>query len=167
MRIAVIGGGPGGLYFAALAKHLAPDDEITGWGRNAADDTFGFGVVISDETRGGSVHAAAQSRAAMQAESARWADIDAHYRGAVTTGGGHGFAAMSRKLLLVLLQRRCADVNIDVRFSTEAPDVESLRQKYELVVACDGVNSQVRKYYAEKFEPSLESRRCRYMWLGT
>lgn len=167
MRIAVIGGGPGGLYFAALAKQLAPDDEITVWERNAADDTFGFGVVFSDETLGGIEHADPQIHSAMQAEFARWDDIDVHYRGEVITSGGHGFAAMNRKRLLVLLQRRCAELNVDVRFSTEAPDVESLRQSYDLVVACDGVNSQVRKYYAEKFEPSLESRRCRYMWLGT
>ena len=100
MRIAVVGGGPGGLYFAALTKQLDPSHEITVWERNADDDTFGFGVVFSDETLGGIEHADPAIHDAMSREFARWDDIDIHYRGEVITSGGHGFAAMSRKRLL-------------------------------------------------------------------
>ena len=126
MKIAVIGGGPGGLYFSALAKQLDPHHEITVWERNAPDDTFGFGVVFSDETLGGIEHADQAVYAAMQREFARWDDIDVHYRGEVFTSGGHGFAAMSRKRLLEILQQRCRDLGVTMHFRTDAPDVEEL-----------------------------------------
>jgi anthraniloyl-CoA monooxygenase len=167
MRIAVIGGGPGGLYFAALAKRLGPDTEITVWERNAADDTFGFGVVFSDETLGGIEHADLWVYQQMEREFARWDDIDVHFRDQVITSGGHGFAAMSRKRLLQILQQRCHELGVDVRFSTPAPDVGSLKADYDLVVAADGLNSVVRNRYADVFQPVLETRRCKYMWLGT
>jgi anthraniloyl-CoA monooxygenase len=167
MRIAVIGGGPGGLYFAALARQLRPADEITVWERNAADDTFGFGVVFSDETLGGIEHADVRIYAQMEREFARWDDIDVHYQGKVLTSGGHGFAAMSRKRLLKILQQRCADLGVTVHFQTPAPDTGLLAADYDLVVAADGLNSGVRARYAETFGPSLDERRCRYMWLGT
>ena len=128
MRIAVVGGGPGGLYFAALAKQLDPRHEITVWERNAADDTFGFGVVFSDETLGGIEHADPAIYAAMEREFARWDDIDvALPRRRCITSGGHGFAAMSRKRLLEILQERCRELGVDVHFRTEAPDVDELR----------------------------------------
>ncbi|HJP72930.1 MAG TPA: bifunctional salicylyl-CoA 5-hydroxylase/oxidoreductase [Pseudonocardiaceae bacterium] len=167
MRIAVIGGGPAGLYFAALAKQLGPDDEITVWERNAADDTFGFGVVFSDETLGGIEHADERIHQQMQREFAFWDDIDVHFRGRTLTSGGHAFAAMSRKRLLQILQQRCAELGITVHFNTVAPDTEELRTTHDLVIAADGVNSPVRNRYAEAFRPTLETRRCRYMWLGT
>lgn len=167
MRIAVIGGGPGGLYFSALSKQLDPDLEITVWERNAADDTFGFGVVFSDETLGGIEHADPVVHAQMEREFARWDDIDVHYRGEVITSGGHGFAAMGRKRLLEILQQRCHDLGVDVRFETEAPDVGVLKEEYDLVVASDGLNSVVRAKYADSFRPTLDVRNCRYMWLGT
>ncbi|MBP2473019.1 anthraniloyl-CoA monooxygenase [Crossiella equi] len=167
MRIAVIGGGPGGLYFAALARQLNSGHEITVWERNAADDTFGFGVVFSDETLGGIEHADPVVHQAMQREFARWDDIDVHYRGQVITSGGHGFAAMSRRRLLQVLHQRCQDVGVRLRLSTAAPDVERLLAEHDLVVAADGVNSAVRARYAEVFRPTVEPRRCRYMWLGT
>src|SRR5699024_307569 len=161
---AVIGGGPGGLYFAALAKQIDPDHEICVWERNAADDTFGFGVVFSDETLGGIEHADPTVYEAMRAEFARWDDIDVHFDGQVITSGGHGFAAMNRKRLLLLLQQRCAALGVDVRFSTAAPDVDELRGSYDLVVAADGVGSAVREHHADVFKPSLEVRDCKYMW---
>ena len=167
VRIAVIGGGPAGLYFAALAKQLGPNHEITVWERNAPDDTFGFGVVFSDETLGGIEHADAAVHDAMRAEFARWDDIDVHYRGTVTTSGGHGFAAMSRKRLLAILQGRCADLGVELRFRTGAPDAAVLKAEYDLVIAADGLNSAVRGRFAEHFRPSVETRRCRYIWLGT
>jgi anthraniloyl-CoA monooxygenase len=167
MRIAVIGGGPGGLYFSALAKRLGPQHEITVWEHNAADDTFGFGVVFSDETLGGIEHADAAIYRRMELEFARWDDIDVHYRGETITSGGHGFAAMSRKRLLEILQERCAQLGVVVHFRTEAPDVATLTATHDLVVAADGLNSAVRSRYADAFGPSLERRACKYMWLGT
>jgi anthraniloyl-CoA monooxygenase len=167
VRIAIIGGGPGGLYFAALMKQLDASHEITVWERNAADDTFGFGVVFSDETLGGIEHADERIFAQMQGEFARWDDIDVHYRGQVLTSGGHGFAAMSRKRLLEILQLRCAELGVALRFSTQAPDVADLSAQHDLVVACDGLNSLVRNRFESTFVPTIDVRRCRYMWLGT
>ena len=167
MRIAVLGGGPGGLYFAALAKQLDARHDITVWERNAADDTFGFGVVFSDETLGGIEHADLEIFAAMRREFARWDDIDVHFRGSVFTSGGHGFAAMSRKRLLAILQQRCAALGVRILFRTQAPDVASLSADYDLVVAADGMNSATRGRFAPVFGPDLERRRCRYIWLGT
>src|ERR1700754_3149680 len=153
MRIAVLGGGPAGLYFAALAKQLDVGHEITVWERNAADDTFGFGVVFSDETLGGIEHADPRIFARMRDEFAQWDDVDVHFRGQVLTSGGHGFAAMGRKRLLEILQERCRELGVDLRFATEAPDVDLLRASYDLVVASDGVNSAVRARYADVFRP--------------
>ncbi len=167
MRMAVVGGGPGGLYFAALAKQLDPRHEITVFERNAADDTFGFGVVFSDETLGGIEHADIEVFHAMRREFARWDDIDVHFRGSTFTSGGHGFAAMSRKRLLAILQARCAELGVRVGFHTEAPDVATLAADYDLVVAADGANSMTRGKYAGSFGPNLEKRRCKYIWLGT
>ena len=167
MRVAVIGGGPGGLYFAALMKQLDPTHEVTVWERNAPQDTFGFGVVFSDETLGGIGNADERVAAQMAERFARWTDIDIHFRGQRHTIGGQGFAAMSRKELLMLLQERCAELGVDVRFSTPAPDVEELRAEYDLVLAADGVNSAVRQRYAEVFRPSLDRRHNKFMWLGT
>ncbi|MGH3360082.1 MAG: lycopene cyclase family protein, partial [Nocardioidaceae bacterium] len=166
-RIAVIGGGPGGLYFAALAKQLDPAHDITVWERNDADDTFGFGVVFSDETLGGIEHADPVVHAQMEREFARWDDIDVHCKGEVVTSGGHGFAAMSRKRLLQILQRRCADLGVRVWFRTDAPDVAKLAAGHDLVVAADGLSSSVRRRYADTYRPTLDVRDCKYMWLGT
>ncbi len=172
MKIAVIGGGPGGLYFSALAQQLSQQSgrephEITVWERNAADDTFGFGVVFSDETLGGIEHADPQVYALMQREFAVWDDIDVHFKDEVVTSGGHGFAAMSRKRLLEILQARCLELGVTIHFRTEAPDVEELARTHDLVVACDGLGSAVRTRYADAFRPTLEERDCRYIWLGT
>ncbi len=167
MRIAVLGGGPGGLYFAALAKQLDARHDITVWERNAADDTFGFGVVFSDETLGGIEHADREIFARMRREFARWDDIDVHFRGTTFTSGGHGFAAMSRKRLLAILQARCASLGVRVCFRTEAPDVAALSDRHDLVVAADGMNSATRGQFAGTFAPDLERRRCKYIWLGT
>jgi anthraniloyl-CoA monooxygenase len=167
MRIAVIGGGPAGLYFSALSKQLDPAHEITVWERNAADDTFGFGVVFSDETLGGIEHADEHVYRQMEREFARWDDIDVHYRDRVLTSGGHGFAAMSRKRLLEILQARCRDLGVTMHFRTEAPPTEELAAGHDLVLAADGINSVVREAYADVFRPSVDTRACKYMWLGT
>ncbi|MEU2624800.1 bifunctional salicylyl-CoA 5-hydroxylase/oxidoreductase [Streptomyces sp. NPDC007157] len=167
MKIAIIGGGPGGLYLAALLKQLDPAHEITVWERNAPDDTFGFGVVFSDETLGGIENADTVFSEAMARRFARWTDIDIHYRGESHTVGGQGFAAMSRKELLHLLQERCRELGVILHFSTPAPEVAELRASHDLVVGADGVNSAVRAAHADAFRPSLDRRRSKYMWLGT
>ncbi|MFJ8666295.1 bifunctional salicylyl-CoA 5-hydroxylase/oxidoreductase [Streptomyces sp. NPDC093600] len=167
MRVAVIGGGPGGLYFAALAQQLSPEWDITVWERNARDDAFGFGVVFSDETLDGIAQADPAVFAAMSAEFARWSDIDVRYAGEVHVSGGHGFAALDRNRLREILQKRCAELGVDVRYSTQAPPVEELSADYDLVVAADGIRSATREHYADSFRPELDERHCRYMWLST
>ncbi|MGC5583855.1 bifunctional salicylyl-CoA 5-hydroxylase/oxidoreductase [Ornithinimicrobium sp. W1665] len=167
MRIAIIGGGPGGLYFAALTKALDPSHEITVWERNAPDDTFGFGVVFSDETLGGIEHADRAVFEAMQRDFARWDDIDVHLDGQVFTSGGHGFAAMTRKRLLEILQARCRELGVTMHFRTEAPDVEELARDHDLVLAADGLNSAVRRRFGQTYRPTLDARSAKYMWLGT
>ncbi len=167
MKIAIVGGGPGGLYFAALMKQLDPAHDITVWERNAPDDTFGFGVVFSDETLGGIENADTEFAGAMARRFARWTDIDIHYRGQTHTVGGQGFAAMGRKELLRLLQERCQGLGVTLRFRTPAPDVAELRASCDLVVGADGVNSLIRAGHADVFRPTLDRRRNKYMWLGT
>ncbi|MDX6358781.1 MAG: anthraniloyl-CoA monooxygenase, partial [Nocardioidaceae bacterium] len=171
VRIAVVGGGPGGLYFSALAQQLAATTgqthEITVWERNAADDTFGFGVVFSDETLGGIEHADRAIFEQMQREFAIWDDIDVHFKGEVISSGGHGFAAMSRRRLLEILQERCRELGVTLHFRTEAPDVDELTASYDLVLAADGLNSAIRQRYADTFRPTLDVRDCKYIWLGT
>ena len=167
LRIAVVGGGPGGLYFACLAKQLDPERHITVWERNPPDDTYGFGVVFSDETLGGIEHADAVIHERMASGFARWDDIDVHYAGEVVTSGGHGFAAMSRRQLLRILRDRAADVGVHVHFGATAPPIARLRADYDLVVGADGVNSTVRTPADATFGATYENRRCRYIWFGT
>ena len=167
MRIAVIGGGPGGLYFAALAKQLDPTRDVTVWERNPPDDTYGFGVVFSDETLGGIEHADPVIHEAMAGSFARWDDIDVRFRGEVITSGGHGFAAMSRRHLLRILRERAGALGVHLKFGELAPDLALLRTEFDLVVAADGLNSAVRAAAADHFRPTVENRHCRYIWFGT
>jgi anthraniloyl-CoA monooxygenase len=167
MRVAIIGGGPGGLYFAALMKQLNPAHDITVWERNAADDTFGFGVVFSDETLGGIENADPVIAQRMSEQFARWTDIDVVYGGETHTIGGQGFAAMGRKELLQLLQQRCLELGVEIRFRTEAPDAAALMAEYDLVLGSDGINSRVRTQFSEHFAPDLDPRVSKFMWLGT
>jgi anthraniloyl-CoA monooxygenase len=167
MRVAIAGGGPGGLYLAALMKQLDAGHDITVWERNAPDDTFGFGVVFSDETLGAVESADTEIYARMARRFARWTDIDVDVNGHSFTVGGQGFAAMGRKDLLRILQERVADLGVTVHFRTEAPDPDRLREEYDLVVASDGVNSTVRKRYADAFRPTVDRRHNKYIWFGT
>ncbi|MFD8203005.1 bifunctional salicylyl-CoA 5-hydroxylase/oxidoreductase [Streptomyces sp. NPDC059701] len=165
-RVAVIGGGPGGLYTAALLKRLDPGREVTVWERNAPDDTFGFGVVLSDETLGGIEHADPEVYAALRRDFVRWDDIDIVHRGTRQTSGGHRFAALGRRRLLEILHTRCRDLGVELRFRAEAPHPDRLARTHDLVVAADGVHSTAREAYAEVFRPRLTAHRCRYIWLA-
>jgi anthraniloyl-CoA monooxygenase len=167
VRIAVIGGGPGGLYFAGLARRLNPEHEITVWERNTSNDTFGFGVVFSAHTLGEIERADPAVLSEMRRKLCQWDDIDVHYRGGTFTMDGNGFAAMSRAGLLAILQRRCAQLGVALRFSSEIADVDTLAADYDLVVAADGVNSLSRARYAESFRPTVKAGKCRYIWLGS
>ena len=167
MKVAVIGGGPGGLYFSALVKQLDPSADITVWERNAPDDTFGFGVVFSDQTLSGIKASDVSVFEDMGKSFAYWDDIDIVVDGAGMTIGGNGFAAMSRKDLLAVLQRRAIDFGVTVHFQTEAPAAEQLMEDYDLVIACDGINSPIRERYADHFGTTIDWRKCKYIWLGT
>ncbi|MFF8950500.1 bifunctional salicylyl-CoA 5-hydroxylase/oxidoreductase [Streptomyces sp. NPDC014940] len=166
MRVAVTGGGPGGLYAAALLKRLDPEREITVWERNAPDETFGFGVVLSDETLGGIEHADPVVHEALRRDFVRWDDIDIVHRGTRHTSGGHGFAALGRRRLLEILHERCRSLGVDLRFRTEAPPAARLAAEYDLVVAADGVHSGTRDAFAHAFRPTVTAHRCRYIWLA-
>ncbi|MFJ8977990.1 bifunctional salicylyl-CoA 5-hydroxylase/oxidoreductase [Streptomyces sp. NPDC102282] len=165
-RIAVIGGGPGGLYAAALLKRLRPGREITVWERNAPDDTFGFGVVLSDETLGGIEHADPVVYRALSDAFVRWDTIDVVHRGVTRTSGGHGFAALGRRTLLRILHERCASLGVGLRFGTEAPPAAELAAGHDLVIAADGVHSATRAAHGRHFRPTVTDHRNRYIWLA-
>ncbi|TMF29561.1 MAG: bifunctional salicylyl-CoA 5-hydroxylase/oxidoreductase, partial [Chloroflexi bacterium] len=167
LKIAIIGGGPAGLYLATLVKLLNPNDEVEVWERNAADDTFGFGVVFSDETLGGIENADAAFYERLTKDFAMWDDIDVHYHGHVLTSGGHGFAAISRQRLLAILRERCVEFGVTIHYREPAPPLVRLANSFDLVVGADGVNSPTRNARADVFQPQLDVRHGRYMWLGT
>jgi salicyloyl-CoA 5-hydroxylase len=167
MRVAVVGGGPGGLFAATLVKRAGPAAEVVLFERNRADDTFGFGVVFSDATLAG-IHAADPVlRTALTEHGVHWDAIEVRLHGERLRCGGNGMAAVERKTLLGLLQRGAADAGVDVRFSTTV-DVDSvLGMGYDLVVAADGANSQLRDRFADVFEPTVETAAAKFIWLGT
>jgi anthraniloyl-CoA monooxygenase len=169
MRILVIGGGPAGLYFALLARKADPRNVVRVLERNRADDTFGWGVVFSDQTLGNLEAADAPTAAEISGSFNHWDDIDVHFRGHTITSGGHGFCGIGRMRLLQILQSRCEDLGVELVFSHEAGDDQQEARAFraDLVVAADGINSRVRTRYAETFGPDVDLRHCRFVWLGT
>jgi anthraniloyl-CoA monooxygenase len=165
-RIAVIGGGPGGLYAAALLARLDPSRDITVGERGAPDATFGFGVVLSDETLGGIEYADPEVYAALCEAFVRWDDIDITHRGTTLTSGGHGFAALDRRRLLGILQARCAELGVRVRYHSPAPPAAELALRHDLVIAADGAGSRTRAAHADVFGPVVTGHRNRYIWLA-
>jgi anthraniloyl-CoA monooxygenase len=166
VKIACVGGGPAGLFFALRMKRLDPAHEIVVYERNRVDDTFGFGVVFSDATQDAIGQADADLLAEMAGHAHRWDDIEIHCRGHVLVSTGHGFIGLSRRALLDMLARRCCAAGIAVRTEAEVADPATLPDA-DLVVGADGANSTVRQRWHAEFRPALDPRPNRYVWLGT
>ncbi|MEP6146309.1 MAG: FAD-dependent monooxygenase, partial [Nisaea sp.] len=167
MKIACLGGGPAGLYFAISMKLQDPSHEIVVFERNRADDTFGWGVVLSDETLDNLKANDPVSAEAIRAEFAYWDDVAVYYRDVRTVSTGHGFCGIGRMKLLLLLQKRARDLGIELQFEAESQSATDYMDDYDLVVAADGLNSRTRTEFSESFEPEIETRACKFVWLGT
>lgn len=165
MKVNVVGGGPGGLYAAALVKKARPDAEVSVFERNRPDDTFGFGVVFSDATLEEIADWDRPTYDAIRERFYRWDKIHVHYEGELLESDGHGFAGLSRRELLLLLHDRCRGLGVDLRFECEVDDLDPVLDA-DLVIGADGVNSRVRERFAEAFEPRIDQRPNRFVWLG-
>ena len=166
MRVACLGGGPAGLYFAIAMKLRDTSHDVVVVERNRPYDTFGWGVVLSDETLGNLQAADPASAEEIRRAFVYWDDIAVFYRGAVTRSSGHGFSGIGRKRLLNVLQDRAQALGVELRFETEIDSLEPYRG-YDLIVAADGANSRVRGALAHAFKPDIDVRLTKYIWLGT
>lgn len=167
MKIICLGGGPAGLYFAISMKLRDLSHEVTVMERNRANDTFGWGVVLSDDALVRMQRNDPVSTEAIRAQFAYWDDIAVVHSGQRTVSGGHGFAGIGRKALLILLQARARELGVDMRFEAEFRTAEDYRKEFDLVVATDGINSLVRREYEDVFQPDIDTRKCKFVWLGT
>ncbi|NDW47114.1 bifunctional salicylyl-CoA 5-hydroxylase/oxidoreductase [Ruegeria sp. PrR005] len=167
MRVACLGGGPAGLYFAISMKLRDPSHEVTVIERNKGDDTFGWGVVLSDDALENLTANDPKSAETIRSNFAYWDDIAVVHDGVRTVSGGHGFAGIGRKAMLILLQDRARELGVDLQFQTEARPIAQYQAEYDLVVACDGLNSRVRSDLAAHFKPDIDTRQCKFIWLGT
>jgi anthraniloyl-CoA monooxygenase len=167
MRIACLGGGPAGLYFAISTKLRTPDAEVILFERNKPDDTFGWGVVLSDETLTNLQVNDPVSAAEIRKNFAYWDDIALHHKGQKLVSSGHGFCGIGRKTLLQILHKRAQDLGVDLRFETEARKASDYMADFDVVVACDGLNSKTRLEFKETFQPDIDTRQCQFVWLGT
>ena len=167
MRIACLGGGPAGLYFAISTKLRAPDAEVVVFERNKPDDTFGWGVVLSDETLTNLAENDPVSAQDIRAHFAYWDDVALHHQGQKLVSSGHGFCGIGRKALLQVLHARAQDLGIDLRFETDAGAASGLMDDFDVVVASDGLNSKTRMEFEETFKPDIDMRLCQFVWLGT
>jgi anthraniloyl-CoA monooxygenase len=169
MNILCIGGGPAGLYFALLMKQQQPLARIVVVERNQPFDTFGWGVVLSDQTLGNLRIADPVTGQLIDDALNHWDDIALHFKGRSLRSTGHGFCGIGRKHLLNILQDRCQQLGVELVFEVDASDEQALAAQYaaDLVIACDGLNSRIRSKYAATFEPDIDLRQCRFVWLGT
>lgn len=167
MNIACIGGGPAGLYFAISMKLRDPSHQILLIERNRPDDTFGWGVVLSDEALANVDHNDPISARAIRDEFAYWDDVAVVKDGTRNVSSGHGFCGIGRMKLLQILQSRAQELGVELRFETEAADYEEYMADYDLVVASDGLRSKARDQFATVFEPQIDERLCHFIWLGT
>lgn len=167
MRIAVVGGGPAGLYFALLMKRDWPEIAVDVFERNQADDTFGFGVVFSDQTLDTFKAADAESYAAIRDNFAYWDDIEIHFKDTVHRVPGNGFCGCSRRSLLMLVQARARALGVGLHFGEEIADIEALKRDYDLVVAADGINSRIRENWRDRFQPQTDLRPNKFTWMGS
>ncbi|CDY75326.1 Anthraniloyl-CoA monooxygenase [Caballeronia glathei] len=165
MRIVCIGGGPAGLYFGLLMKKQNPEHEVTVIERNRPYDTFGWGVVFSDQTLGNLQAADAPSANAILEAFNHWDDIDIHFGGRTLRSSGHGFCGIGRKRLLNILQARAEALGVNLVFETQVAD--DAGYDADLIIACDGANSAIRTKYAATYQPDIDMRDCRFVWLGT
>jgi len=168
-RILCIGGGPAGLYFALLAKQADPARAVRVVERNRPYDTFGWGVVFSDQTLGNLEAADGETARQIVGAFNRWDDIDIHFRGRTRCSGGHGFCGIGRKRLLNILQARCEALGVELVFERPVDDDVAEAEAFgaDLVIASDGINSRIRERYAASFRPDIDLRACRFVWLGT
>ena len=166
MRIAILGGGPAGLYFAILAKQAWPQHAITVFERNRADDTFGFGVVFSDQTLETFERYDPISHAAIVSNFAYWQDVEVRFKGATHRIGGNGFCGCARRTLLMLLQERARSLGVAMEFRHEISDISEFGDA-DLIIAADGINSMVRERFAEHFQPSVDLRPNKFAWMGS
>jgi 2-polyprenyl-6-methoxyphenol hydroxylase-like FAD-dependent oxidoreductase len=167
MRINIIGGGPAGLYFAILMKKQDPRHEIKVYERNAADSTFGWGVVFSGKTQANLEEADKESFDAITETFAAWDNVDVVHRGEKISIRGNRFSGIARIEILKILQNRCRELNVELFFEKEVADVESFARDCDLLIGADGINSTVRKTYADFFKPDLSVRPNKYIWYGT
>ena len=166
-NIAVIGGGPAGLYFAISLKLRNPSTNITIIERNKANDTFGWGVVLSDETLSNLENNDTVSAKYIRENFAYWDDIALHHQGKKMLSTGHGFCGIGRKKLLIILQKRALELGIKLNFESEAETAASYMKQYDIVVAADGLNSKTRNEFDNVFKPDVDMRTCQFVWLGT
>jgi len=166
MKVAVIGGGPAGLYFSILMKKLRPAAQISVYERNRADDTFGFGVVFSDATLDNFERYDLPSYRRITQEFAYWDDIAVHFKGTVHRIGGNGFCGCSRRALLLILQDRARELGVDLVDRTEVED-EAQFAGADLIVVADGINSRFREKHAAHFEREVDLRPNKFAWMGS
>ena len=167
MKIACLGGGPAGLYSAISIKLRDPAHDVTVFERNRPDDTFGWGVVFSNETFDNIATNDPASAQAIREHFAYWDDIAVHYRGQRIASTGHGFSGIARKTLLLLLQERARELGARLSFQTEIASAGELAKEFDLVIAADGLNSRTRNEFAHAFRPAIETRKNKFVWLGT